>query len=72
MSNTGGVVGPIVTDAIVGAMGSFIPALVFSVALIGLTTLNYFFLLGKVEPIGLEPTLKAHHSHDQRSVDTRA
>ncbi|MGF6962435.1 MFS transporter [Paraburkholderia youngii] len=51
ISNLGGVVGPIVTGAIVGATGSFVPALLFSSALIGIAILNYLFLLGKVEPI---------------------
>ncbi|MBX3765178.1 MFS transporter, partial [Burkholderia cepacia] len=72
VSNMGGVVGPIVTGAIVGATGSFIPALVFSAALIGLAILNYLFLLGKVEPISFEPTPETHHSHDQRNADARA
>lgn len=51
VSNLGGVVGPIVTGAIVGATGSFVPALLFSSALIGIAIVNYLFLLGKVEPI---------------------
>ncbi|WP_028205479.1 MFS transporter [Paraburkholderia nodosa] len=51
VSNLGGVVGPIVTGAIVGATGSFVAALLFSAALIGIAIVNYLFLLGKVEPI---------------------
>ncbi|WP_322027731.1 MFS transporter [Burkholderia sp. BCC1977] len=51
ISNMGGVVGPIVTGAIVSATGSFVPALVFSAVLIGIAIVNYLFLLGKVEPI---------------------
>ncbi|WP_321946337.1 MFS transporter [Paraburkholderia sp. J10-1] len=51
VSNLGGVVGPIVTGAIVGATGSFVAALLFSAALIGIAIINYLFLLGKVEPI---------------------
>ncbi|MEM5451173.1 MFS transporter [Paraburkholderia sp. BR14263] len=54
VSNIGGVVGPIVTGAIVGATGSFVPALVVSSALIGVAIINYLFLLGKVEPIRLD------------------
>ena len=74
VSNMGGVVGPIVTGAIVGATGSFIPALVFSAALIGLAILNYLFLLGKVEPIAFEPnpaTLNPN-SHGRSNADARA
>lgn len=51
ISNLGGVIGPIVTGAIVGATGSFVVALVFSAALIVVAILNYLFLLGKVERI---------------------
>ena len=54
VSNIGGVIGPIVTGAIVGATGSFVPALVVSSALIGVAIINYLFLLGKVEPIRLD------------------
>ncbi|MEM5405055.1 MFS transporter [Paraburkholderia unamae] len=54
VSNIGGVVGPIVTGAIVGATGSFVPALVVSSALIGVAIVNYLFLLGKIEPIRLD------------------
>lgn len=72
VSNMGGVVGPIVTGAIVGATGSFIPALVFSAALIGLAILNYLFLLGKVEPIVFEPNTTNLNSHDTRNADARA
>ncbi|AXV79905.1 MULTISPECIES: MFS transporter [Ralstonia solanacearum species complex] len=74
VSNMGGVVGPIVTGAIVGATGSFIPALVFSAALIGLAIVNYLFLLGKVEPIAFEPntaTLNSN-SHERRNANARA
>jgi sugar phosphate permease len=72
VSNMGGVVGPIVTGAIVGATGSFIPALVFSAALIGLAILNYLFLLGKVEPITFEPTSAALNPHEQSNANARA
>jgi ACS family glucarate transporter-like MFS transporter len=51
VSNMGGVVGPIVTGAIVGATGSFFYALLFSAGLIVIAILNYLFLLGKVERI---------------------
>lgn len=51
VSNMGGVVGPIITGFIVGATGSFVPALLFSAGLIVLGILNYVFLLGKVERI---------------------
>lgn len=74
VSNMGGVVGPIVTGAIVGATGSFIPALVFSAALIGLAIVNYLFLLGKVEPIAFEPntaTLNSN-SHERSNANARA
>ena len=51
VSNMGGVVGPIITGFIVGATGSFVPALLFSAALIVIAILNYLFLLGKVKQI---------------------
>jgi MFS family permease len=51
VSNLGGVIGPVITGAIVGATGSFVPALLFSSALIAIAIVNYLFLLGKVEPI---------------------
>lgn len=51
VSNMGGVVGPIITGFIVGATGSFVPALLFSAALIIIAIFNYLFLLGKVERI---------------------
>ncbi len=51
VSNMGGVIGPIVTGFIVGATGSFVPALLFSAGLIVLGIFNYLFLLGKVKPI---------------------
>jgi ACS family glucarate transporter-like MFS transporter len=51
VSNMGGVVGPIITGAIVGATGSFVYALLFSAILIGIAIVNYLFLLGKVERI---------------------
>ncbi|MEM5316428.1 MFS transporter [Paraburkholderia sp. JHI869] len=65
ISNLGGVVGPIVTGAIVGATGSFVPALLFSSALIGVAIVNYLFLLGKVEPIQFgDPSQEARiHEH---------
>lgn len=51
VSNMGGVVGPIITGFIVASTGSFVPALIFSAALIVIAILNYLFLLKKVEPI---------------------
>jgi MFS transporter, ACS family, D-galactonate transporter len=69
VSNIGGVVGPIVTGAIVGATGSFVPALVFSSALIGVAILNYLFLLGKVEPIRFDSHPAESLIHEQRSAD---
>jgi ACS family D-galactonate transporter-like MFS transporter len=51
VSNMGGVVGPIITGAIVATTGSFVYALLFSAALIVIAILNYIFLLGKVERI---------------------
>ncbi|ATH93272.1 membrane protein [Bacillus glycinifermentans] len=51
VSNMGGVVGPIITGFIVGATGSFVPALLFSAGLIVIAILNYLFLLGKVKQI---------------------
>ncbi|MHA6895994.1 MFS transporter [Ralstonia pseudosolanacearum] len=74
VSNMGGVVGPIITGAIVSATGSFIPALVFSAALIGLAILNYLFLLGKVEPIAFEPNTATldSNSHGRSNADARA
>jgi len=59
VSNLGGVVGPIITGAIVGATGSFVYALVFSAALIVVAILNYLFLLGKVERIEVPGEAKA-------------
>ncbi|TKC86342.1 MFS transporter [Trinickia terrae] len=72
VSNIGGVVGPIVTGAIVGATGSFIPALVFSSALIGLAILNYLFLLGKVEPIRFDDNPMELDAHVERNADLSA
>ncbi|QCP53549.1 MFS transporter [Trinickia violacea] len=73
VSNIGGVIGPIVTGAIVGATGSFIPALVFSSALIGLAILNYLFLLGKVEPIRFDhQPVERDERHVQRNADVSA
>ncbi|MGV2290119.1 MFS transporter [Trinickia sp. YCB016] len=72
VSNIGGVIGPIVTGAIVGATGSFIPALVFSSALIGLAILNYVFLLGKVEPIRFDDQPVERDVHVQRNADFSA
>ncbi|UQZ85834.1 D-galactonate transporter [Paenibacillus konkukensis] len=54
VSNMGGVVGPIITGFFVAAYGSFVPALLFSAALIVIGILNYLFLLGKVKPIQAE------------------
>jgi len=64
VSNIGGVVGPIVTGAIVGATGSFVPALVVSSALIGVAIINYLFLLGKVEPIRLDGASAQPQAHE--------
>jgi MFS family permease len=69
VSNLGGVIGPIVTGAIVGATGSFVPALVVSSALIGIAIVNYLFLLGKVEPIRIDGTSAKYINHEQRNAD---
>lgn len=69
VSNIGGVIGPIVTGAIVGATGSFVPALVFSSVLIGIAILNYLFLLGKVEPIRFDGRPAESLVHEQRNAD---
>lgn len=68
VSNIGGVVGPIVTGAIVGATGSFVPALVVSSALIGVAIVNYLFLLGKVEPIRLDGALTRPQAREYSSA----
>ena len=68
VSNIGGVVGPIVTGAIVGATGSFVPALVVSSALIGVAIVNYLFLLGKVEPIRLDAALTRPQAREYSSA----
>ena len=72
VSNLGGVVGPIVTGALVGATGSFVPALVFSSVLIGIAILNYLFLLGKVEPIQAGAPSQETLIHEQRNADLSA
>jgi sugar phosphate permease len=72
VSNMGGVVGPIVTGAIVGATGSFVAALVFSSALIVLAIINYLFLLGKVEPIEFEPPPMELENHERNNANARA
>jgi ACS family D-galactonate transporter-like MFS transporter len=72
VSNMGGVVGPIVTGAIVGATGSFVAALVFSSALIVLGIINYLFLLGKVEPIEFEPPPMELENHERNNANARA
>lgn len=51
VSNMGGVVGPIVTGAILQMTGSFNMALLLSAGLLVLGIINYLFLLGKVEHI---------------------
>ncbi|MDF2566151.1 MAG: major facilitator superfamily 1 [Massilibacillus sp.] len=56
VSNMGGVVGPIVTGAILQATGSFNMALLLSSGLLILGILNYAFLLGKVKHIEVEKT----------------
>ncbi|MEX3689628.1 MFS transporter [Paraburkholderia sp. BR14263] len=68
VSNLGGVVGPIVTGAIVGATGSFVAALLFSAALIGIAILNYLFLLGKVEPIQFGDPSQETRIHEPADV----
>ena len=72
VSNMGGVVGPVVTGAIVGSTGSFVPALLFSSALIVIAILNYLFLLGKVEPIQFNQVPVEARNRDERNVDVRA
>lgn len=72
VSNVGGIVGPIATGAIVGATGSFVPALVFSSALIGVAIVNYLFLMGKVEPIRIEDDTPERAPHVQRNADLSA
>ncbi|MDN7182981.1 MFS transporter [Caballeronia sp. SEWSISQ10-4 2] len=72
VSNMGGVVGPIVTGAIVGATGSFVAALVFSSALIVLAIINYLFLLGKVDPIEFEPPPMELENHERNNANARA
>jgi MFS family permease len=72
VSNMGGVVGPVVTGAIVGATGSFTAALVFSSALIAIAILNYVFLLGKVEPIQFDDQPVELESHDRHNADASA
>ncbi|MGU7768751.1 MFS transporter [Burkholderia sp. MR1-5-21] len=71
ISNMGGVVGPIVTGAIVSATGSFVPALVFSAALIGVAIVNYLFLLGKVEPISFPRNASETDFHERHNADAR-
>ncbi|MEM5422255.1 MFS transporter [Paraburkholderia ferrariae] len=68
VSNLGGVVGPIVTGAIVGATGSFVAALLFSAALIGIAIVNYLFLLGKVEPIQFGDPSQETRIHEPADV----
>ncbi|MCP3727695.1 MFS transporter [Paraburkholderia sp. CNPSo 3272] len=68
VSNLGGVVGPIVTGAIVGATGSFVAALLFSAALIGVAIVNYLFLLGKVEPIQFGDPSQETRIHEPADV----
>jgi ACS family D-galactonate transporter-like MFS transporter len=72
VSNMGGVVGPVVTGAIVGSTGSFVAALLFSSALIVIAMLNYLFLLGKVEPIQFNQVPMEARNRDERNVDVRA
>ncbi|QGZ64805.1 MFS transporter [Paraburkholderia acidisoli] len=68
VSNLGGVVGPVITGAIVGMTGSFVPALLFSAALIAIAIVNYLFLLGKVEPIQFgDPSLETR-IHEQADL----
>ncbi|HKR42252.1 MAG TPA: MFS transporter [Paraburkholderia sp.] len=68
VSNLGGVIGPIVTGAIVGATGSFVAALLFSAALIGIAIVNYLFLLGKVEPIQFGDPSQETRIHEPADV----
>ena len=72
VSNMGGVVGPVVTGAIVASTGSFVAALLFSSALIVIAMLNYLFLLGKVEPIQFNQVPMEATNRDERNVDVRA
>jgi sugar phosphate permease len=72
VSNMGGVVGPVVTGAIVGSTGSFVAALLFSSALIVIAMLNYLFLIGKVEPIQFNQVPMEARNRDERNVDVRA
>ena len=72
VSNMGGVVGPVVTGAIVSATGSFVPALLFSSALIVIAMLNYLFLLGRVEPIQFNQIAVEARNRDEPNVDVRA
>ncbi|MEX3960097.1 MFS transporter [Trinickia sp. EG282A] len=69
VSNLGGVIGPIVTGAIVAATGSFVSALVVSSGLIGIAILNYLFLLGRVEPIQTSGHATNSLNHAQRNAD---
>jgi MFS transporter, ACS family, D-galactonate transporter len=54
VSNIGGVLGPIVTGAIIAATGSFIPALIVSGIGTLIGALTYFFGLGEIEPIEVQ------------------
>lgn len=72
VSNMGGVVGPVVTGAIVASTGSFVAALLFSSALIVIAMLNYLFLLGKVEPIQFNQVPMEATNRDERNADVRA
>ncbi|WP_321786563.1 MFS transporter [Paraburkholderia sp. J94] len=68
VSNLGGVVGPVITGAIVSATGSFVPALLFSSALIAIAIVNYLFLLGKVEPIQFGDPSQETRIHEQANL----
>jgi D-galactonate transporter len=57
VSNFGGILGPIITGAIVEATHSFIPALIVSGSATLIGALTYLFWLGKIEPIDPEKEL---------------
>jgi ACS family glucarate transporter-like MFS transporter len=50
-SNCGGIIGPIVNGAIIGATGSYIIALIISGVCCFITALIYMFMLKDIKPI---------------------
>ncbi|WP_067933264.1 MFS transporter [Alicyclobacillus kakegawensis] len=64
-SNIAGILGPIVTGAIVASAKSFVPALTLSGAMTLLGALTYLFWLGKVEPIRPHLHMEALESSTQ-------